>query len=49
MNNDKKNIYKDMMSDEKVRNCLVTKDKPESLDDLANVVGGVALENGYAL
>ena len=49
MNKDKKNIYKDMMSDEKVRSCLATKDKPESLDDLANVVGGVALENGYPL
>ena len=46
MINDKKKIYRDMMSDAKVRNCLMSKDKPESLDELADVLGGVALENG---
>ena len=49
MSKDKKEIYKDMMSDEKVRNSLMSESKPESLDDLANVVGGVALANGYPL
>ena len=49
MSKDKKEIYKDMMSDAKVQDCLKSKDKPESLDDLVNVVGGVALECGYPL
>ncbi len=49
MSNDKKKIYRDMMSDAKVRNCLMSKDKPESPDELADVLGGVALENGYQL
>lgn len=49
MSKDKSKIYKDMMSDAKVHDCLMSKGKPESLEDLANVLGGVALDFGYPL
>ena len=37
------------MSDSKIKDCLLSKEKPENLDDLAAVVGGVAVEYGYPL
>lgn len=49
MSDEKNKIYKDMMADAKVKELLNSKNKPQSLDDMADVLGGVAKESGYPL
>ena len=46
---DKKKIYQDMMKDEKAIDLLKASKKPESIDEMAEVLGGVALSTGYPL
>ena len=46
---DKKKIYNDMMSDPKIQDTLKSSPKPESLDEMAVVLGGLAAGGDYPL
>jgi len=48
-NKEKLKIYKDMMSDQKVRDEINSLPEPESLDQMAEVLGGVGTRHGFAL